>query len=91
MNWNAVVGAKGRLKLEINMFTGRDGVERTNNQVKTFYAYDELVGQQPQQNYQHQQQTYQQPPQQSYQQPPQQQPPFPTTGQQGGNWSTGQF
>ena len=57
MNWNAVVGAKGRLKLEINMFTGRDGVARTNNQVKTFYAYDELVGQQPQQNYQHQQQT----------------------------------
>lgn len=85
MNWNAVVGARGRLKLEINKFTGRDGVERTNNQVKTFYPYDEVFGgQQPQQNYQ------QQPQQQSYQQPPQQQPPFPT-GQQGGNWSTGQF
>jgi len=42
MNWNAVVGSKGKLKLEINKFTGRDGQERTNNQVKTFYAADEL-------------------------------------------------
>lgn len=40
MNWNTVVGAKGRLKLEINKFPGKDGVERTNNQVKTFYAAD---------------------------------------------------
>ena len=38
MNWNTVVGATGKLKLEINKFTGRDGVERTNNQIKTFYA-----------------------------------------------------
>ncbi|ETK27211.1 hypothetical protein ERIC1_1c06540 [Paenibacillus larvae subsp. larvae DSM 25719] len=36
MNWNTVVGSKGRLKLEINKFIGKDGVERTNNQVKTF-------------------------------------------------------
>lgn len=45
MNWNVVVGSKGRLKLEINEFTGKDGVKRTNNQVKTFYAADEVTGQ----------------------------------------------
>lgn len=45
MNWNTVVGSKGRLKLEINKFTGRDGEERTNNQVKSFYPADEIVGQ----------------------------------------------
>nr|WP_240353471.1 hypothetical protein [Cohnella algarum] len=42
MNWNVVVGARGRLKLEINKFKGRDGEERTNNQVKTFYPADEV-------------------------------------------------
>lgn len=42
MNWSAVVGAKGRLKLEINKFRGNDGNEKTNNQVKTFYAKDEV-------------------------------------------------
>jgi len=41
MNWNAVVGSKGKLKLEINTFKGRDGEERTNNQVQKFYAADE--------------------------------------------------
>lgn len=47
MNWTLVVGSKGRLKLEINKFTGRDGDERTNNQVKTFYPHDPVtVGQQ---------------------------------------------
>lgn len=40
MNWNQVLGAKGRLKLEVHKFTGRDGQERTNNQVKTFYPYE---------------------------------------------------
>lgn len=47
MNWNAVVGATGRLKLEINKFTGRDGVERTNNQIKTFYAKETKPNQTP--------------------------------------------
>lgn len=41
MNWGAVVGARGRLKLEINRFKGKDGQDKTNNQVKTFYAADE--------------------------------------------------
>jgi hypothetical protein len=43
MNWQTVVGAKGKLKLEINKFTGKDQVERTNNQVKTFYAADSVT------------------------------------------------
>lgn len=43
MNWNTVVGSKGRLKLEVNHFVGRDGGERTNNQVKSFYSADEVV------------------------------------------------
>lgn len=42
MNWNAVVGSKGVLKLMLNEFTGKDGDKKTNNQVKTFYAPDEL-------------------------------------------------
>jgi len=49
MNWNAVVGARGRLKLEINKFKGNDGQERTNNQVKSFYSYEDLNQQPPQQ------------------------------------------
>ncbi|MED1786182.1 hypothetical protein P4V47_01415 [Brevibacillus laterosporus] len=88
MNWNAVVGSKGRLKLEVNTFKGKkDGVDRTNNQVKTFYPYDELpgaVGQQPPQ-YQQQNQ-YQQPQQNQYQ------APFPTgTQQQSGGFVPGKF
>lgn len=41
MNWQAVVGSKGRLKLEINKFRGRDGVEKTNNQVQKFYSKED--------------------------------------------------
>lgn len=76
MNWQTVVGSKGRLKLEINKFTGKDGVERTNNQVKSFYPYDEVFGRQQPVQQSHQQQQYQ--------------APFPT-GQQSGGWSAGQF
>ncbi|UFT98120.1 hypothetical protein KO561_13000 [Radiobacillus kanasensis] len=52
MNWNTVIGSKGKLKLEINKFMGNDGNERTNNQVKKFYSYEEAFpqGQQTQQN-----------------------------------------
>lgn len=52
MNWNAVVGARGRLKLEINTFRGRDGQERTNNQVKSFYAADDAPAGQQQASHQ---------------------------------------
>lgn len=89
MNWNTVIGSKGKLKLEINKFWGNDGQEKTNNQVKKFYPYDEAFPQ-------GQTQGYQQPPvnqqQQSYQQPNQNQAPFPTnTQQQGGGFTPGQF
>ncbi|WP_027085430.1 hypothetical protein [Cohnella panacarvi] len=46
MNWQAVVGARGRLKLEINKFKGNDGSDKTNNNVKTFYAKDDSPGHQ---------------------------------------------
>lgn len=95
MNWNTVIGSKGKLQLEINKFTGRDGEERTNNQIKKFYPYEEAF-QQPQQS-QYGQQGYgqpQQPQQPAYQAPPYQQPaqqqPFPTNGQVGG-FTPGQF
>lgn len=94
MNWNAVIGAKGKLQLEINKFTGNDGNERTNNQVKKFYPYDEAFP-----NGQGQQQV---PPVQQTQQPNQQtqqyQAPFPgANGQQQpqqnnqGGFTPGQF
>lgn len=94
MNWNTVIGAKGKLQLEINKYTGNDNQEKTNNQVKTFYPYEEAFPQgQVQQS--HQQQSYQQQ-QPAYQQPqtqqPMQQTPFPTgTPQQGGGFTPGQF
>lgn len=91
MNWNTVVGSKGKCQLEINKFTGNDGNERTNNQVKKFYPYEEAFpqsqhGQQGYGQQQQQQPAYQAPP---YQQPAQQQP-FPTSGQAGG-FTPGQF
>ncbi|MEK4453918.1 hypothetical protein [Paenibacillus sp. FSL L8-0506] len=83
MNWQTVIGSRGRLKLEINNFKGRDGVDKTNNQVKTFYAADELPPGQPTQQYQQPQQ---------YQHPQHQQAPFPgSPPPQGGGWQTGQF
>lgn len=84
MNWQTVIGSKGRLKLEVNKFTGRDGVEKTNNQVKSFYAADDLPAGQTQPGY---------PPQPQYNNPQyQQQPPFPTTPPpSGGGWNNGQF
>lgn len=79
MNWNTVVGSKGRLKLEINKFRGRDGEEKTNNQVKTFYSYEDL-NQQPVQQQNNQQPQYNN-----------NQAPFPGAQQQGGGWTQGQF
>lgn len=87
MNWNTVVGSKGRLKLEINKFRGRDGEERTNNQVKSFYSYEELSGGQQQQ----QPPQYNQSPQYQYNQQAQHQAPFPGAQQQGGSFTPGQF
>lgn len=36
MDWNAVVGATGRARIGTRKWTGDDGVERTNNEVKKF-------------------------------------------------------
>lgn len=84
MNWNAVIGAVGRCKLEINRFTSDKGNEIENNQVKNFLPYEEYLkyagGQQQQ---------YQQPVQQQ-----QNQAPFPTgqpQQQQQGGFTPGQF
>jgi len=96
MNWGQVVGATGRLELELNTFTGRDGEERTNNQVKKFLKPDaagasqNYTTAQTQQAPQYQQPSYQQPP---YQQPqqPQTQQPFPTQTPQQGGFTPGQF
>lgn len=98
MNWNAVIGAKGRLKLIVNHFKGKDGSDKTNNQVGKFYSPEELNGQQgqaPAKQYQQpapQQPVYQQQPQQNAQ-PQYQQQPFPTNNppQQGGGFTPGQF
>lgn len=78
MNWNTVTGAKGRCKIVENKYTSQ-GEERVNNQVDTFYPYDEYLkhagnqgqptGNTGQFNQQAQQQT-------------QNQTPFPTNNQQ---------
>lgn len=94
MNWNAVMGAKGKCKLEIRNYKS-NGEDRSHNQVKSFFSFEDAfpAGQTPVQGYQQPpaqsyQQNYQQAPQQGYQQP--QQPPFPT-GQQQGGWQQGKF
>ncbi|MCR8978716.1 hypothetical protein [Brevibacillus laterosporus] len=86
MNWPAVLGRKGRLKLEVRNYT-HNGEERSNNQVKNFYPYDELPGATGQQPPQYQQQNqYQQPQQNQYQ------APFPTgSQQQSGGFVPGKF
>lgn len=90
MNWQAVFGAKGRCKLEVNKYM-KDGEERQNNQVKSFLPYTEYqkhAGGQQQQAPQ-QQFNQQQVPQAQQQQ--QNQAPFPTGGQQQGNFTPGAF
>lgn len=92
MNWNAVVGARGRLKLVVNSFTGNDGTQKTNNDVKTFYEATTAQPPAPQSGYQAPQQpAYQQAPPAGYQ-PPANAAPFPGAGQpQTGGWAPGQF
>ena len=89
MNWQVVVGARGRCKVRIDNFTKKDGSAGTSNKIDTFYEPTAA----PQAGYQAPQQPYQQPAQ-TYQQPVQQQAPFPT-GQpqqpQGGGWTPGQL
>lgn len=92
MNWNAVMGAKGRCKVVHNKFMSK-GEERVNNQVDTFLPYEEYLkhsGGQAQQASPQQNQPPQQ--QQMQQAPPQNPAPFPTGGQQQqGGYTPGQF
>ncbi|MCH4280132.1 DUF669 domain-containing protein [Mediterraneibacter sp. NSJ-151] len=41
MNWNAVIGAKGRCKLSIRNWKGNDGEEHQSNEIKKFYEKEE--------------------------------------------------
>jgi hypothetical protein len=84
MNWNTVTGAKGRCKVVQNQYKSK-GEDRVNNQIDTFYPYEDYL------KYSggNQQQTPGQA--QGYQQPvQQQQQPFPTQQQHGG-FTPGQF
>lgn len=66
MNWNAVIGAKGRCQIEHYKNT-KDGREFVNNQIKRFYPYEDYIkhlqnNSSPQQSYPPAQQQYQQQP-----------------------------
>lgn len=39
MNWNAVVGAKGRCKLIVEKYTNDKGEQRESNKIKQYYDY----------------------------------------------------
>ena len=41
MNWNAVIGAKGRCKLSIRNWIGNDGEEHQSNEIKKLYEKEE--------------------------------------------------
>lgn len=41
MNWNAIIGAKGRAKIDIRKWTNDDGKELTFNEIKKFYEPEE--------------------------------------------------
>jgi hypothetical protein len=84
MNWSTVIGSKGKCKLIVNEYTSK-GEKRANNQVKTFYSYEEAFPNGQVQNYQGQPQGYQQQTQQQYQ------TPFPMNNQQQGGFTPGQF
>ena len=41
MNWNTVIGSKGRCKVFIDKYTNDKGEERQNNKIQKFYEPDE--------------------------------------------------
>ena len=41
MNWNKVVGSKGRCKVIIDKWTNDNGDEKTSNKIAKFYEPDE--------------------------------------------------
>ena len=75
MNWNAVIGARGRCKISIRTWKNKDGEDMQSNDIKKFYAPDENAAP-VQPNY------YQQPVQQ-YQQTASVQQPTPAPAQSG--------
>lgn len=40
MNWNAVIGAKGRCKVKIREWTGTDGEKHKSNDIAKFYPFE---------------------------------------------------
>lgn len=40
MNWNAVVGAKGKCHVYVDKYTGKNGTKYTSNKIKKFYTPD---------------------------------------------------
>ena len=43
MNWNAVIGSRGRAHILVNKYTDRNGQERENNKVGKYLEYDESL------------------------------------------------
>lgn len=47
MNWNNVIGSKGKCKIGIRKWTNNDGREYVNNEIKKFYEPNETAAPQP--------------------------------------------
>ena len=43
MNWNTVVGSRGRAKLGVRSWKNNDGEDRQSNEIKRFYEPDETT------------------------------------------------
>ena len=43
MQWDKVVGKKGKALIIVDSYKNKDGEDRENNKIKKFYAYDEDV------------------------------------------------
>lgn len=43
MNWGAVTGARGRVRVKQRTYVGKDGNERTTNDIDKFLDYDESL------------------------------------------------
>ncbi|MPN11925.1 hypothetical protein SDC9_159234 [bioreactor metagenome] len=50
MNWNAVIGSKGRCKVFIDNYKNDKGEDRQSNKIKRFYEPDNSTAQPPQNN-----------------------------------------
>jgi hypothetical protein len=51
MDWNKVVGAKGRAKVGIRKWTSKNGEELSNNEIKKFYEAESIPQSTPQGNF----------------------------------------